>query len=104
MQKIPKSSNHKHIIGLLYNGEHQELVTLEDLERHIQKQQEFNDMIMRDPFFAELKQYMNPDYTMRHYGDWRCRTDLHRFMCCPECGEAINWKRLRDTGKNNPDN
>lgn len=96
MQKMTPAENHKHIIGLLLMNDGYELATVECLRNHIQQQQEFNAMLMRDPCFAELKWMLRPEYSFRDYGDHRCNTGLYRFAHCPECGAAINWKKIRE--------
>ena len=96
---MPRKHNkdtHKHIVGLLYNHDHADLATVEDLQKHTAKAVELNESIRRDPCFSELVWMLRPFYTMRQYGDWRCSTDLHRFMHCPECGAAINWRKIRE--------
>ena len=97
MQKMTPAENHKHIIGLLRMNDGYELATVERLRNHIQQQLEFNAMLMRDPCFAELKWMLRPEYSFRDYGDHRCNTGLYRFAHCPECGAAINWKKIRET-------
>lgn len=97
MQKSVPAANHKHIIGFMHKQGSFGLVTMDDLRSHIRDQKEFNSMLMRDPCFSELKWMLRPEYTLRDYGDWRCSTGLHRFAHCPDCGLAINWKKIRDT-------
>ena len=97
MQKAIIASNHRHIIGLLRKRDDYALVTVDDLRDHMQEQKDFNDMLMRDPCFAELQWMLRPRYTFKDYGDRRCNVGLHRFAHCPECGAAINWKAIKET-------
>lgn len=86
-----------HIIGLLRHTDYSELVNLDRLIKHINNQNEWNEMLRNDPCFIDLQFFLKPNYTLMHYGDLRTNTDLTRFKFCPTCGTAIDWKAIRNT-------
>lgn len=86
---------HDCIIGLLHYCGHDELVTLNDLKKHIADSMEYNEYLKRDPYLHDAKELYRSVWSLKSYGDKRKSTDLTRFDCCPECGKAIDWGAIR---------
>lgn len=75
-----------HTIGLLnsYNNTH--LINMADLKCEI-----FDGTFDIDTF-------KHRDYTEKEklkFFDWRCSTHITRFKFCPDCGEEINWAKIK---------
>lgn len=87
---------HSCIIGLLYKSDDCELVTVDDLIKHIQEKKELNQYIETDCGFGEeTKQMLRcKTWALKQYADNRIATDLTRFKFCPYCSKPINWKRI----------
>ena len=83
------------IIGLLHNYDYSELVTIDMLKEHIADNIEFNKSLDDDPLLRNAKEIRAKVWTLKNYGDWRKRTNLTRFNCCPKCGKTIDWKKIR---------
>ena len=81
---------HKHIIGMLQLADYAELATEEDVAKDIINDMEYNDT-MNKYGYTPLKKIFNA----KQYTDFRCSTNLERFKYCPECGEKIDWKKVR---------
>ena len=66
------------------------LATTEDVAMNIIERIEFNE---------PSKQYgcniYKKEYSAKQYTDLRCSTNLERFKYCPECGEKIDWKKVK---------
>ena len=75
MDKIKKC---EHWIGVRYDYENTDLVTLADLKEHI-------ETMKRLPSY-----FHNKPYELIDYCDKRKSTDLTRFNYCPFCGKKIN--------------
>ena len=85
-------TEHKCIIGLLHDIDHQKLITLEDLLEHIDERIELYNM-----YSDEYVPYFEPKvWTLKEYCDHRKSTNLTRFKHCPECGTKINWKGMKN--------
>ena len=78
---------HECIIGCLHNYDNTNVVTLSELEEHIQKEKEY-----RNPY--ENWQV----HELTDYCDMRKNTDLTRFQYCPFCGKKIDWKEIKKGG------
>lgn len=77
---------HECIIGMRNDYENTDIVTLEELKDHIQRDKEY-----RSPY---------PDwqtYELSDYCDKRKNTDLTRFEYCPMCGKKIDWKAIKNS-------
>ena len=70
------------LIGVYYNYEDTKLVTFDDLVREARESERFGTSA----------------YSLKDYLNKRKNTNLHRFLYCPECGEKIDWKELRESG------
>lgn len=75
-----------HYLGMLQNYENTDLVTFNDLQEHIEMQEEIantGSFILHEPLWR-----------MQQYTDLRYSTDLVRFTFCPKCGEKLDWKKM----------
>lgn len=81
---------HKHIIGMLQLADYAELSTAEDVAKYIINYTEYNDAMNKWGYAPTRKIFSTKQYT-----DFRCSTNLERFKYCPECGEKIDWKKVR---------
>lgn len=81
---------HNHIIGLLWLTGDGELANVHDLAWHILDDMDYNKCLQKRGDFPLKKIFSTNQYT-----DFRCSTNLERFKYCPECGEKIDWKKVR---------
>lgn len=88
-------ADHECYIGMLYTCDDRDWVTEQDVLDHIEQQTKFNEYCgnMALPL-------RRPVWSMEEYADWRRSTDLKRFKFCPECGNKIDWKKIKDGGRN----
>jgi RNA polymerase-binding transcription factor DksA len=94
-------NNHECILGLLNDNGIEELATLSILKRRIQNNKEFNDSIRLDPYYDAIAERLcHKEYTLADYADKRKSTNLIRFNFCPDCGKAIDLKKLIKEGGN----
>ena len=70
-------------IGVRYDYENTDIVTLADLKEHIET------MKMLPSYFHQKP------YELVDYCDKRKSTDLTRFNYCPICGKKIDWKAIK---------
>ena len=89
--------DHECIIGLLHYIDYSDLVTMYELEQHIQENIEQNEQLDRIPFLRNYPYLCNKWLSMRDYADKRIKTNLKRFDYCPVCGKKINWADIRRT-------
>ena len=75
------------IIGLYYNSEDANLVTLKELKEKIKENKQYNEYIARN--YSELSHVKLPEYSLRDYFDGRKSTNLTRFKHCPMCGRPL---------------
>ena len=75
------------VIGIRYDWENTELVTLAELKKYI-------DFIT--DFAEDNPCFIRKAYTLSDYCDKRKKTDLYRFEYCPHCGKKIDWKTIKD--------
>lgn len=74
------------VIGMRYDWENTELVTLAELKEHID---------FTTDFAEDNHCFAGKAYTLSDYCDKRKNTDLHRFEYCPHCGKKIDWKAIK---------
>ena len=87
--------DHECIIGVLYHSDYSELATLKMLKEHIEDNIEFNKSLDNDPLYKDCKDLRAKCWTLKSYGDKRKNTDLTRFDYCPECGNKIDWAKIK---------
>lgn len=87
---------HNCIIGILHEGYHGKLATLENLKEHIAEKEAFNRSCDATGF-VEVKVQ---EYTLKEYADRRRSTDMTPFLHCPECGARIDWKKIGEEEQN----
>lgn len=69
------------LIGVYYDYDDTRLVTFDDLKMQVKADQTYK---------AESK------YSLKDYLDRRKITNLRRFLYCPNCGEKIDWKYIKE--------
>ena len=89
--------DHECIIGLLHYIDYSDLVTMYELEQHIQENNEQKEQLDRIPFLRNYPYLYNKRLSRRDYADKRIKTNLKRFDYCPVCGKKINWADIRRT-------
>ena len=77
------------VVGIRYDYENTDLVTLEDLKEHIERHNNSIDF-WKKAGFPKTKAISLEDYC-----DNRKSTDLTRFNYCPLCGKKIDWKAIK---------
>jgi len=82
----------EHYIGLLKHDEYSELVTLEELKKHIEWQSHLKETFDKDPLYCTLGLVIRV-FSLEEYADRRRNTDLTPFDYCPKCGAAIMMPR-----------
>ena len=92
---------HECIIGILNHCDCYDLITLAELEKHIEESIEYNKSLDDDPLLKNVKEIRAKCWTLKSYGDKRKSTDLTRFDYCPECGKQIDWSAIK--GGDNPE-
>lgn len=81
---------HKCVIGLLSNYNGGEIVTLEELMKHIQERIRFNE-------YARGEAMKETVWSLKDYSDEGRSTDFLRFDFCPFCGKKVDWKKIRES-------
>lgn len=85
-------SEHECIIGMYYDYENTELVTVNELLEKIESEHRLYDYV------RSLGIKRKPPYTLEDYCDRRKSTNLTRFEFCPYCGKKIGWKEIKKEG------
>lgn len=78
-------------IGIKYDYENTELVTLAELKGYIEREKRLSEYHKNSDWW----QSMCNKYTLDDYCDKRKSTDLTRFNYCPFCGKRIDWKTIK---------
>ena len=78
-------------IGIKYDYENTELVTLAELKGYIEREKRLSEYSKN----SDRWQSMCNKYTLDDYCDKRKSTDLTRFNYCPFCGKRIDWKTIK---------
>lgn len=95
--KIPITP-HECFVGVLNDYDNTEMVTLNELKRHIRDTSELIEALKKDELFkGDL--FGCRAWALVDYCDKRKSTDLTRFEHCPMCGQKIDWKTIKMTGK-----
>lgn len=76
----------EHVIGMIYAYEDTGLATLKILKEHIEDQERHYKNFWKS----------SKPHTLSDYADRRKTTDLTRFNHCPNCGEKIDWKAIKE--------
>ena len=76
-------------IGVRYDYENTDLVTLADLKKHIERHNGMVEFLQTRGFLATKEK------NLADYCDKRKSTDLTRFNYCPLCGKKIDWKAIK---------
>lgn len=88
------NKEHECIIGFLSTNEGGDVVTLSDLEEHIEDMKYTRQLFER--LYKKTICNLPKVFTMAQYSDKRCSTDLRRFDYCPDCGKKIYWKQIKN--------
>ena len=78
-------------IGIKYDYENTELVTLAELKGYIEREKRLSEHYKNSDWW----QSMRNKYTLDDYCDKRKSTDLTQFNYCPLCGKKIDWKAIK---------
>ena len=89
-------ADHTCVIGMLHKHEYCELVTVDELKAYIAEKVEWNERLNHNRLARNIECLREKVWTVRDYCDWRRNTDLVRFRYCPDCGKAIDWKRIKE--------
>ena len=81
----------EHLIGIRYDYESTDAVTLAELKEHIASEKKLAELKKDDEWWQSVLNH----YTLADYCDRRKTTNLMQFNYCPNCGEKINWKEMR---------
>ena len=84
-----------HIVGLLYDYEDTEVITIDELIQLINNRIEIKTKFEKDAQYAACNIPVKC-WTLDDYADRRKNTDMRRFDFCPLCGEKIDWKALKN--------
>lgn len=87
---------HEHVIGEIIGYEDTRLVTLKDLQTHIQHRHDLAELFTSEKAVTMGVSRTIRVYTLSDYCDGRRVTDLRRFNFCPYCGQAIDWKHIKE--------
>ena len=83
---------HECYIGIRHDYENTDIVTLEELKKHIESEKRLAEQNKDSEFWQSICS----KYTLADYCDMRKGTDLTRFRYCPFCGQKIDWKAMRN--------
>lgn len=86
---------HECIIGNMWRSDHSRLVTLSDLKRMIESDNERIEWAKHSPSYHLVRDMLPVGYTLADYGNLRRRCGLQHFKHCPECGIKIDWQSIR---------
>lgn len=88
---------HECSIGLLDRYGFPDLVTLAELEEHIENRINNNNALKkRHPNIAQ--KFLYEEWYLKDYADRRKSTNLEQFDFCPRCGKKIDWAKIRKEG------
>jgi hypothetical protein len=83
-------------IGVWYDWENSDIVTLSDLKEHIK---DTNNLIdFREKMKIPLSN--SKKVSLSDYCDKRRTNNLTRFDYCPFCGKKIDWKSIKESENN----
>ena len=83
---------HECYIGIRHDYENTDIVTFEELKKHIKSEKRLAEQNKDNEFWQSICS----KYTLDDYCDMRTGTDLTRFRYCPFCGQKIDWKAMRN--------
>ena len=89
--------NHECVIGMRYEYDNTNLVTLADLKEYIESEKQLADS-HKD---SMRWQSVCNKYSLTDYCDRRKNTDLTHFNFCPMCGKEIDWKAIKKGAREN---
>lgn len=91
-------NEHECIIGLWHEYSNTHLITISELLKDIQNEYEAYDYLCRLYSECGIDKPETP-YALKDYCDRRKSTNLTRFEFCPYCGKKIDWKKIKNEGK-----
>ena len=86
---------HECFIGLFYDSDYADLITLNGLKSKIKWNKAYNAFINNDPEVYRATWALRQEWTLKDYCDRRKSTNLCQFDFCPVCGKQIDWKTIR---------
>lgn len=86
----------EHIIGMLYDYENTELITLPNLLEYIKREKDFADYQKQQHGYIIFDDRL---FTIEDYCDKLKDSNLERFKYCPICGEKIDWEKIKEINK-----
>jgi hypothetical protein len=85
------------IIGLWYDYDITELITLNELKENVKENNKLVREIKKDYPLWDMGKIM----LLNDYFDKRKSVNMTRFDYCPYCGNKIDWKSFKKEGINN---
>ena len=93
-------SKHECIIGLLNDYDNTKLVIINELLQEIKDEVSVcNYLSLLYKEYGIIDKEIESTYTLKDYCDKRKSTNLTRFDYCPYCGKKIDWKKIKNEGK-----
>ena len=86
---------HNHFIGLFYDWENTDIVTLKQLKEKVEGIKKTNDFLRKNNISEGIYKYEN----FEDFLDKRKSTSFKRFEYCPICGEKINYRKILKENK-----
>jgi len=91
MMAVSTKTDCKHFIGLWYDYDNTEMMTLERLKYKLKEKEDLYKEFCNDGGYT-----FKPRFALDDYLNKRKRTNLKRFNFCPDCGGKIDWKGMRN--------
>ena len=96
MMAVSTKTDCKHFIGLWYDYDNTGMITLEWLKYKLKEKENLYKAFCNDS--SKVAESFKPRWALDDYLNKRKRTNLVRFNFCPDCGEKIDWKGMRNDG------
>lgn len=87
------------VIGVLTGDGSGQLMTFPSLLKHIERQQELNEMLSAEKTKVITDGMLRKPvqvFSVEDYLEGRKQTDMFRFSCCPICGHTLNFRDMFD--------
>ena len=90
---------HECYIGIWFDYEHDELITFKELEEKVKDVNETYEYA-KDTYGFDFVKGLIRKVKLRDYFDRRKNTNLRHFDYCPDCGNKIDWKKMKKEYEN----
>lgn len=96
MMDVSPNTDCNHFIGLWYDYDNTEMITLERLKYNLKEKEDLYKAFCKNSVYSKIAESYKPRWTLDDYLNKRKHTNLARFDLCPDCGQKIDWKGMRN--------